>query len=134
MTETTLVDRIINNNLNDEDKEQLTTLVTPKIPYHKREEVRDRFKLRYKEDEDFRHKVQKQRLEYYYKKTADIEKKPKGRKILIYENAEERRRITNENMKAKYHEKTKDIPKQTRGRKNISLEEKIEKMTAKFYD
>jgi hypothetical protein len=37
-------------------------------------------------------------------------------------------------MKAKYHEKTKDIPKQTRGRKKMSLEEKIEKMTAKFND
>jgi hypothetical protein len=71
----TLIDRIINNNLNDADKEKLTVLVTPKIPYHKREETRDKFKLRYKEDEEFRLKMQKQRLDYYYRKTADNEKK-----------------------------------------------------------
>jgi hypothetical protein len=70
-----LIDRINDNTLNDEDKDKLTLLVTPKIPYHKREETRDKFKLRYKEDEEFRHKMQKQRLDYYYRKTANDEKK-----------------------------------------------------------
>ena len=126
-----LLERITNNNLNDEDKEQLTNLLKPKIPYHKREETKEKIRLRYRDDEEYRQKTLKQRLDYYYKTTADNEKLKRGRKP-IYESEEEKRRITNENMKAKYLEKTKDIPKQTRGRKPMTLEQKIEKVTGNF--
>jgi hypothetical protein len=126
-----LLERISANNLNDDDKEQLTNLIKPKIPYHRREETKEKIRLRYRDDEEYRQKALKQRLDYYYKITADKEKQKRGRKQ-IYENEEEKRRITNENMKAKYHEKTKDLPKQTRGRKPMTLEQKIEKLTENF--
>ena len=126
-----LLEIITNNNLNDDDKEQLTNLLKPKIPYHRREETKEKIRIRYRDDEEYRQKTLKQRLDYYYKTTADKEKQKRGRKP-IYENDEEKRRITNENTKAKYLEKTKDIPKLPRGRKPMTLDQKIEKMTAIF--
>eukprot|EP00972_Heterocapsa_arctica_P092770 13682157-Heterocapsa_arctica.AAC.1 len=99
-----LTDRIVNNNLNDIDKEQLTNLVTPQIHDYKREETRERIRLKYNTDEECCQRTLKARLDYYYTMTADKENK-RGRKA-IYENDEEQRRISNESMKAKYHEQT----------------------------
>ena len=75
-----LLERISNNNLNDEDKEQLTNLVKPKLPYHRREETKEKIRIRYRDDEEYRQKTLKQRLDYYYKTTADKEKLKRGRK------------------------------------------------------
>jgi hypothetical protein len=126
-----LMSRISASTLNDEDKERLHILIKPKVPYHRREEIKEQKRIKYNTDEEYRQKTLKKILDYYYRVTADKEKQKRGRKQ-IYESEEEKRRITNERMKEKYHEKTKDLPKQPRGRKPQTLEEKINKMTEKF--
>jgi hypothetical protein len=85
-----LINRIANNLLNDTDKEQLTNLVTPKVPYYKREETKERMRLKYNTDEEYRQKTLKARLEYYYRKTADQEKKEEGKRYMktMKKNAE----------------------------------------------
>ena len=47
---TELIERINDNTLNDDDKEKLTLLVKSTIPYNKREEAKEKNKIRYRED------------------------------------------------------------------------------------
>ena len=126
-----ILEKIKNNDLSDEEKENIIKLFTPKIPYHMKPENKAKnhevIRNKYHSDEDFRRKVIDKQLEYYYKKNADKELKPRGRKK-IYDTPEEKRAIYNEKVKEKYHEKTKDKPKMKRGRKPLTLEETIRRL------
>eukprot|EP00972_Heterocapsa_arctica_P062329 9187886-Heterocapsa_arctica.AAC.1 len=68
------IEQMSANTLNDDDKEQLTHLIKPKIPYHRREETKEKIRLRYRDDEAYRQKTLKQMLDYYYIMTVDKEK------------------------------------------------------------
>ena len=126
-----ILERIKNNDISDEEREKIIKLFTPKVPYHMKPENKakqnEAIRNKYHSDEEFRRKIIDKQLEYYYKKNADKEPRPRGRKK-IYDTPEEKRVIYNEKVKEKYREKTKDVPKLKRGRKPLTLEERIRRV------
>ena len=130
------VNRIVNNNLTEDDKNILKEIFTPK-KYNKHKpspetvkKSNERRRDKYHTDEQYRlNKIEKAK-QYHNKKLEElgVEKKPQGRPRK-YETKEEAIQANLENIKRLYHEKkTTNRPV---GRPAMSLEEKIKKLQEK---
>ena len=124
-----LVERITNNDLNEDDKNILIEIFKPKKYKHnpspetvKRQNEWRRNK--YHTDEEYRLNRIEQAKEYHNKKYEElgIEKQPKGRPRK-YETKEEAIQANLANIKRIYHEKKTTTNKV--GRPSLSLEDKI---------
>ena len=142
-----LLERIINNNLNDEDKNILTNIFKPKEKKPKatgrhrsmssktsgemKQINNEKRRIKYKEDDEYRKKIIQKAKDYHDRKMAElgIEKKVVGRPR-IYETKEEAKKANSENIKRLYHEKkTTTRPP---GRPKMTLEQKIKKIEEKY--
>ena len=130
-----LVERITNNDLNEDDKNILIEIFKPKKYKHnpspetvKRQNEWRRDK--YRTDEEYRLNRIEQAKEYHQKKYEElgIEKKPQGRPRK-YETKEEAIQANLDNIKRIYHEKKTTTNRV--GRPKLSLEDKIKKIEEK---
>ena len=135
-----LLERIINNNLNDDDKNILTNIFKPKekkpkATYKPSGEMKqinnEKRRIKYKEDDEYRKKIIQKAKDYHDRKMAElgIEKKVVGRPR-IYETKEEAKKANSENIKRLYHEKKTTI--RPPGRPKMTLEQKIKKIEEKY--